>query len=82
MTLRDRLRILLFFTPWVSAPLALLGILLGILYPLMQWTWVGWVIYGVTISAAAAFALRLRARYRMSILDSSPLGILTWLQRR
>jgi hypothetical protein len=82
MTLRDRLRILLFLTPWVSAPLALLGVFLGILYPIMQWTWIGWVLYGVGITVAVAFALRLRLRYRMSILDSSPLGTLTWLQRR
>jgi hypothetical protein len=82
MTLRDRLRILFFFTPWVSAPLALLGLFLGVLYPLMQWTWIGWIVYGVGITATVAFALRLRPRYRMSILDSSPLGILSWLQRR
>jgi hypothetical protein len=82
MTLRDRLRILLFFTPWVSAPLALLGVFFAVLYPLMQWTWLGWVIYGVGIAAAVAFALRLRPRYRMSILDSSPIGVVTWLQRR
>lgn len=82
MTLRDRLRVLLFFTPWVSAPLALLGLFFAVLYPLMQWTWFGWVIYGVGIAAAVALALRLRPRYRMSILDSSPLGIVSWLQRR
>jgi hypothetical protein len=82
MTLRDRVRILLFFTPWVSAPLALLGVFLGVLYPLMQWTWVGWIIYGVGIAGAVAFALRLRPRYRTSILDSSQLGVVTWLQRR
>jgi hypothetical protein len=82
MTLRDRLRILFLLTPWVSAPLALLGIFLGVLYPIMQWTWIGWIVYGVGITAAVAFALRLRLRYRMSILDSSALGTLTWLQRR
>jgi len=82
MTLRDRLRLLLFFTPWVSAPLALLGLMFGVLYPLMQWTWFGWVIYGIGIAGALALAVRLRPRYRMSVLDSSPLGIISWLQRR
>jgi hypothetical protein len=82
MTVRDRFRLLLFFTPWVSAPLALLGILFVVLYPVMQRTWFGWVIYGVGIAVAVAFALRLRPRYRMSILDSSPLGVFSWLQRR
>ena len=82
MTLRDRVRVLLFFTPWVSAPLALLGGFLAIFYPLMQRTWIGWIIYGVGIAATVGFALRLRSRYRMSFLDSSPLGVVTWLQRR
>ena len=43
--MRDRIRMLLLFTPWVSIPLALLGVFLAVLYPLMQWTWIGWVIY-------------------------------------
>ena len=82
MRLRDRIRFLLLFTPWVSIPLALLGVFLGVLYPLMQWTRVGWIIYGVAIVATVGFALRLRSRYRLSILDSSSLGVITWLQRR
>ena len=82
MMLRDRIRILLLFTPWVSIPLALLGVFFAVLYPLMQWTWVGWIIYGVGIAATIGFALRLRSRYRLSILDSSSLGVVTWLQRR
>ena len=80
--MRDRIRILLLFTPWVSIPLALLGVFLAVLYPLMQWTWIGWVIYGVGLAAAIGIALRVRTRYRLSILDSSSLGVLTWLQRR
>jgi hypothetical protein len=82
MMLRDRIRILLLFTPWVSIPLALLGVFFAILYPLMQWTWIGWIIYGVGIAATIGVALRLRSRYRLSILDSSSLGVVTWLQRR
>ena len=80
--MRARIRILLLFTPWVSIPLALLGVFLAVLYPLMQWTWIGWVIYGVGLAGAIGIALRVRSRYRLSILDSSSLGVLTWLQRR
>jgi hypothetical protein len=82
MMLRDRIRTLLLFTPWVSIPLALLGVFLAVLYPLMQWTWIGWIIYGVGLAGSIAIALRLRSRYRLSILDSSSLGVMTWLQRR
>ena len=59
-----------------------LGVFLAVLYPLMQWTWIGWIIYGVGIAATIGVALRLRSRYRLSILDSSSLGVVTWLQRR
>jgi hypothetical protein len=82
MMLRARIRMLLLFTPWVSIPLALLGVFLAVLYPLMQWTWAGWIVYGVGLVGAIAIALRLRSRYRLSILDSSSLGVVTWLQRR
>jgi hypothetical protein len=80
--MRDRIRFLLLFTPWVSIPLALLGVFFAVLYPVMQWTWVGWIIYGVGVVGAVAIALLLRSRYRLSILDSSELGVVTWLQRR
>jgi hypothetical protein len=80
--MRDRIRFLLLFTPWVSIPLALLGVFFAILYPLMQWMWIGWVIYGVGIAGAIVLALKLRSRYRVSILDSTSLGVVTWLQRR
>jgi len=80
--MRDRIRILLLFTPWVSIPLAPLGVFLAVLNPLMQWTWIGWVIYGVGLAGAIGIALRVRSRYRLSILDSSSLGVVTWLQRR
>jgi hypothetical protein len=82
MMLRDRIRTLLLFTPWVSIPLALLGVFLAVLYPLMQWTWIGWIIYGVGLAGSIAIALRVRSRYRLSIHDSSSLGVMTWLQRR
>ena len=42
----------------------------------------GWVVYPAAVLAAAALALWLRPRYRLSILDSSPLGVFTWLQKR
>jgi len=80
--LRERIRFLLLFTPWVSIPLALLGVFLAVLYPLMQWTWIGWIIYGVGITGTVALAVKLRSRYRLSILDSTSLGVVTWLQRR
>ena len=36
----------------------------------------------VAIVAAILLALYLRPRYRLAILDSSPLGVFYWLQRR
>ncbi len=80
--MRDRIRLVLLFTPWVTVPLALLGVFFGVLYPLMQWTWFGWVVYGAGLAGAVALAFVLRARYRLSILDSTSLGVVTWLQRR
>ena len=80
--LRDRIRVLLLFTPWVSIPLALLGVFFGVLYPLMQSSRIGWIVYGVGIFGAIVIALFLRSRYRLSILESSSLGVITWLQRR
>jgi len=81
-TLRDQTRMVLFFTPWLSIPLALLGLALVVLTPvavLVPW---GWLTILVAIGAAGALALWLRPRYRLSILDSSPLGVFYWLQRR
>lgn len=80
--MRTRIRFLLLFTPWVSVPLALLGVYLGILGPLMLWTRFGWVVYCVGIAAAIGLAGLLRSRYRLSIVDSTSLGVMTWLQRR
>ena len=81
-TVRDRLRMLLFFTPWVSIPLALLGAALTICFPLTLIVNVGWVVYGIAVLCAIALGLWLRPRYRVSILDSSPLGVFGWLRRR
>ena len=81
-TLRDHARMVLFFTPWLSIPLALLGLALVVLTPvavLVPW---GWLSILIAIGGAGALALWLRPRYRLSILDSSPLGVFYWLQRR
>jgi hypothetical protein len=80
--LRTRIRFLLLFTPWVSVPLALLGVYLGVLGPLMLWTPFGWVVYCIGIAAAIVLAGLLRSRYKLSIVDSTSLGVMTWLQRR
>lgn len=79
---RDRLRILLFFTPWVSVPLAFLGVALAVCFPLTLVTPVGWAIYGLAVVAAICLGAWLRPRYRLSILDSSQVGVLGWLRRR
>ena len=81
-TLRDQARMVLFFTPWLSIPLALLGLALVVLTPvavLVPW---GWLSILIAIGGAGALAWWLRPRYRLSILDSSPLGVFYWLQRR
>ncbi|HZR95490.1 MAG TPA: hypothetical protein VFA56_07325 [Gaiellaceae bacterium] len=80
--MRDRARLLLLFTPWLTAPLAVLGVYLAVLAPLIGVTWVGWIVYGVGVAGAIALCLVLRVRYRLWILDSSSLGVMTWLQRR
>lgn len=80
--LRDRIRFLLLFTPWVTVPLALLGTFFAVLGPLMLWAGMGWILYGVGIAGAIVIAALLRSRYRLLILDSTSLGVITWLQRR
>ncbi|HUK44407.1 MAG TPA: hypothetical protein VLV28_03855 [Gaiellaceae bacterium] len=80
--LRDRVRMLIFFTPWVTVPLALLGVAITVTTPLIDFTSLGWICLPVEIGAAVVLALWLRPRYRLSILDSSPLGVFTLLQRR
>jgi hypothetical protein len=82
MSLRDRVRVLLFFTPWASIPLAVLGGWLVVLSPVIAFVPFGWLAVPVGLVLAAALALVLRPRYRVSVLDSSPLGVITWLQRR
>lgn len=79
---RDRLRVLLFFTPWVSVPLAFLGVALAVCFPLTLVTPLGWAVYGLAVVAALCLGAWLRPRYRLSILESSQLGVLGWLRRR
>ena len=80
--LRDRIRTVVFFTPWVSIPLAFLGLALAVTYPLLLVTSLAWICAPVAVLAAVGLALWLRPRYRLAILDSSPLGVFYWLQRR
>jgi hypothetical protein len=80
--LRDQLRRIVFFTPWVTIPLAFLGVVLTVITPVVVLVPYGWVLVPVALLAAVALALMLRPRYRLSILDSSPLGVFYWLQRR
>ena len=79
---RDLLRTIFFFAPWLSIPLALLGLALAVLTPVVVLVPFGWLAVPVAIAGAAALAGWLRPRYRLSILDSSPLGVFYWLQRR
>ena len=80
--MRDQLRRIVFFTPWVTIPLAFLGVVLTVITPVVVLVPYGWVLVLVALLAAVALALMLRPRYRLSILDSSPLGVFYWLQRR
>ena len=80
--LGDRLRTLLFFTPWVSIPLALLGVGSAACVPLAMLTSYGWVAYVVAVVLALALAVWLRPRHQLSVLDSSHLGVFLWLRRR
>jgi uncharacterized membrane protein len=79
---KDQIRMVVFFTPWVSIPLAFLGVVLLLTYPLLLLTSLAWICLPVAVVAAVALALWLRPRYRLAILDSSPLGVFYWLQRR
>jgi hypothetical protein len=82
MTVRDRLRELLLFTPWVSMPLALLGVYLVLVSPLVVLVPYGWLAVPIGVAGAVGLALLLRPRYRLAILDTSPLGVLMWFRRR
>jgi O-antigen ligase len=79
---RSHLRELAFFTPWVSIPLSLLGVVLLVTVPLMLVTKSAWIAAPVALVLAAVLALFLRRRYRVAILDSSPLGVFYWLQQK
>ena len=80
--MRDQFRTILFFTPWVTIPLAFLAVALTLATPVVALVPFGWVLVPVLLLGAAGLALLLRPRYRLSILDSSPLGVFYWLQRR
>ena len=80
--LRDHIRTVVFFTPWVSIPLAFLGLALAVTYPLLLVTSLAWICAPVAVLAAVGLGLWLRPRSRLAILDSSPLGVFYWLQRR
>jgi hypothetical protein len=80
--LRDQIRTVVFFTPWVSIPLAFLGVALAVTYPLLLLTSLAWICAPVAVVAAVGLGIWLRPRYRLAILDSSPLGVFYWLQRR
>jgi membrane protein YdbS with pleckstrin-like domain len=78
----DKVRMVALFTPWVSIPLMFLGVVLLIVSPLVLLTSYGWICVPAALVVAVVIALWLRPRYRVSILDSSPLGVFYWLQRR
>jgi hypothetical protein len=79
---KSHLRELAFFTPWVSIPLSLLGLVLLVTFPLLLVTKSAWILAPIGLVLAAALAVFLRRRYRVAILDSSPLGVFYWLQQR
>jgi MFS superfamily sulfate permease-like transporter len=78
----DRVRMIALFTPWVSIPLMFVGVALVVTWPLVLLTSYGWICVPVALVVAVLIALWLKPRYRVSILDSSPLGVFYWLQRR
>jgi hypothetical protein len=82
VSVRDRLRLIAFLSPWITIPLALLGVALTLAYPLVLLTPLAWALYPVAVVLAVVFALWLRTRYKLAILDSSPLGVFYWLQKR
>jgi len=81
-TLRDSVRMLLLFTPWVSIPLALLGVASVVCVPLVALTSLGWIAFPIAVGLAVALAAWLRPRQQITILESSHLGVFLWLRRR
>ena len=63
-------------------PLALLGIVLAVTYPLMLVVRLAWILDPVAVVGAVLLARWLRPRYKLAMVDSSQLGVLYWLQRR
>jgi hypothetical protein len=82
VTVRNRLRVLLLFNPPATVALSVLAVFLVVATPVMVLVPYGWVACPLGILLAFLLWRRLRTRYRMSILDSSPLGVVTWLQMR
>jgi hypothetical protein len=82
VTVRDRVRVLLLFNPAASVALAVLAIFLVLATPLMVLVPYGWIACPVGLLLAFLVWRQVASRYRVSILDSSPLGVVTWLQRR
>jgi O-antigen ligase len=79
---KSHLRELAFFTPWVSIPLSLLAVVLLVTFPLVLVSRSAWILAPIGLVVATGLALFLRRRYRVAILDSSPLGVFYWLQQR
>jgi hypothetical protein len=73
---------LAFFTPWVSVPLGFFGVLVALSYLLLIVTTYAWVCVPLALAAAILLGIWMRPRYRLEILDSSPLGVFYWFQRR
>ncbi len=79
---RDRLRLLLLFTPWVSLPLAFLGVASVLCVPLAVLVPFGWLLLPAAVGLAVALGAWLRPRQQIAILDSSHLGVFVWFRRR
>jgi hypothetical protein len=73
---------LVLFNPAASVAFAVLAVLLVLATPLIVLVPYGWVAVPVGVLLAVVVWRQVGSRYRLSILDSSPLGVVTWLQKR
>jgi hypothetical protein len=73
---------LLLFNPAASVAFAVLALFLVLATPLIVLVPYGWVAVPVGVLLAALIWRQVGSRYRLTILDSSPLGVVTWLQKR
>ena len=80
--MRSRVRMLLLFNPAVSVALGVLAVFLVLATPLIVLVPYGWVAVPVGVLLAVVVWRQVSSRYRLTILDSSPLGVVTWLQKR